>query len=67
MEEDDNNPQQGGDGAVGVRIPFKSCGSGGVALRLGDLSSKPPHRKFPGGVLGPCGKTAGKEAPVEET
>ena len=67
MEEDDINTQQGGGGAAGVHILFKSRGAGGDDLRIGDLGGHPPHGKCPGGVSGPYGKTADEVAPAAET
>ena len=48
MEEDDNNPQQGGVGVVGVGIIYKIRGTVAVAIRLGELGVKPPYGKYPG-------------------
>ena len=49
VEEYDMNPQQGGGGAAGVRIIFKSRGAGGADLWIRDLGGHPPHGKEPGG------------------
>ena len=56
MEEDDKNFQQGGGGAAGVWIIFKSRGADGVALRLGDLGGHTPYRKGPRDFTGAGGE-----------
>ena len=66
VEEDDNNPQQGGGRSAGVYIFIYSCGAGSVAIQLIDLGGHPLHGHIPGGFTGPCGAAADGAAPAAE-
>ena len=66
MEDDDKDPQQGGGGAVGVRIFLKNCVAGGVDIRIRDLGSHSPHGQSPGEFTRPGGAAADREACAAE-
>ena len=55
VEEDDKDPQQGGDRAAGVRVFLQSPCSVGAALWNEDMGGYPPYGPVLGGFPGPGG------------
>ena len=66
MEENDEDPEQGGSKAAGVRIFLQSRCPVGVSLLSGDMGGYPPHGTVPGGFTRPGGAvTEGASATAE--
>ena len=55
VEEDDEDPYQGGGKAAGVRIFLQRRRSVGATLRCRDVGGYPPHGTGPRGFPGPGG------------
>ena len=66
MEEDDDDTEQVGGEAAGVRLFIQIRHTVSVSLWCGDIGGYPPHRTGRGGVPGPGGAATDGEAPTSE-
>ena len=65
VEYNDEDPQQGGGGAMGVQLFFLSRCSVGTYFWRGDMGDYPTHGPGPGGVSGPGGATINRAVTAE--
>ena len=66
MEENDEDPEQGGGEAAGVRLFLQSLRPVDVALRCRDVGGYLPHGMGPGGFPRPGGAATDGAAPAAE-
>ena len=66
LEENIEDPEQGGGEAAGLRIFLQNRRPVGVALRCGDVGGYPPHGMRPGGFLKPGGAATDWADAMEE-